>query len=130
MSEEVRSVIEWVVSGTPLMVYGVVRSVSGEANLTVWEIRGQNRTTLVEGVQLPTDVFMRVPVRRRTEGTNLAFLTLQLLPGERTLISIETAPEQEATVQPFIEHLIQRLIELRFADEPPPPKRRLGFTLP
>lgn len=131
LSGEVRSVIEWVVKGTPFMVYGVMRSLADEGGLTAWDARGREYTTSMVGVQLPIEVFMKVPIRRKkVDPAELASLSLQLLPGDRTLISIEITPEHESTIMPFIEHLAQRLIELGFTDEPLPPKRPLGFTLP
>jgi hypothetical protein len=130
LSENARSVTEWPVRGTPLMVYGVVRLMSDEAGLSCWDLRSNTHTTPLMGVQLPVEVFMRVPIRRKHDSIDLASLSLQLLPGERTLISIEIVPEQKTFVEPFIQYLIQRLIDLGFADEPPPPKRPLGFPLP
>ena len=77
MSDSVKSVIEWVVRGTPSMVYGVVRSLSSEAGLTVWEIRSPAQTKSIPGVKLPIDVFIVVPIRRSRSDADLGILSLQ-----------------------------------------------------
>lgn len=112
------------------MVYGVLSSLSAEAGLVLWEFRAGASDAPLIGVQLPSDVRITAPIRRSQSNAKLGSISLQLLPEERTLVSIEIIPEHEETIVSFTGHLARRLIALGFADEPPPPKRPLGFTLP